>query len=325
MSTIHEALKKAQQEREVGSNKAYLGVGKTGPSKPKKPLGLALLTLGAALALTLVATVGYLLLGPDKKQETAPPLAGIPQSPAEAVSPVQVTAERQMPAAQSPGETASGKSLPAFLRNATPFVPGEGARAPSPIRPSGAKMAAALGGNREQAPLPSPALEPAPPPVAATAPASQVQPSIGEESFGEPQTELVAPANTPRARELFERGLAQQVAGNMETAAQHYAQSLEADPGYVPSLNNMAVIAMEKGQVELAERALKQAVTIGSGSPDPYYNLACLYAGQGNIEQALEYLNRAVEKEPEAALWAQKDPDLEILYEEERFLEITGR
>ncbi|MDI6795513.1 MAG: tetratricopeptide repeat protein [Desulfatibacillaceae bacterium] len=324
MSTIHEALKKVQQEREA-SSKAYLGVGKTGPPKPKKPLGLALLTLGAALALTLVATAGYLLLGPDKKPETATPLAGIGQTPAEAVSPGPVAADRQRPAAQSPEETASGKSLPAFLKNAKPFVPGEGVRAPSPIRPSGAKMAAALGAGREQAPPPSPALEPAPLAFATTAPAAQAPPPMGAESFGEPQDGLVAPANTQGARELFERGLDQQVAGNMETAAQYYAQSLEEDPDYVPSLNNMAVIAMERGQLELAERALQQAVTIGSGSPDPYYNLACLYAGQGDIEQALEYLNRAIEKEPEAALWAQQDLDLEILYNEERFLEITGR
>jgi tetratricopeptide (TPR) repeat protein len=308
MSTIHEALKKVQQERET-SSEVYVRMGTTGAPKPKKYMGTALIALGAAIALALVATAGYMLFRPGKTPGTAMPIAQSPPAPAETLSGSPAPAD----------QTASGKSLPTFLRNATPYVPGEGGKAPAPIRPSGATMAAALERGRKQevqARQPSPATAGEPSIALATLP---------EETLAGQQTRAAAPADTQRARELFERGLALQEAGDMETASQHYAQSLEADPDFVPSLNNAAVIALTKGRTDLAERALKHAVSLGSGSADPYYNLACLYARQADFEKALDFLSQAIAKDPEAVVWAQQDSDLEPLYENERFWEMTGR
>jgi len=67
--------------------------------------------------------------------------------------------------------------------------------------------------------------------------------------------------------------------------------------------------------VEVMARALEK-------HPDNYnvlYNLACSEARAGEVDAALEHLNRAVELEPRAREWAQADEDFDSIREDPRF------
>ena len=66
-------------------------------------------------------------------------------------------------------------------------------------------------------------------------------------------------------------------------------------------------------------------------APRLYYNLACTYALLGEVERALEYLERELlenQSSPGARarqrLWARTDPDLVSLREDPRFAHLVG-
>ena len=50
-----------------------------------------------------------------------------------------------------------------------------------------------------------------------------------------------------------------------------------------------------------------------------WYNKACGYALQGNIEQAIENLQIAINLHPEVREWAKTDSDFDAIREDERF------
>ena len=54
------------------------------------------------------------------------------------------------------------------------------------------------------------------------------------------------------------------------------------------------------------------------------YNRACLEAIAGNREEALTLLNIALEKHQVQLEWARRDPDLESLHKDQRFIQLVG-
>lgn len=59
--------------------------------------------------------------------------------------------------------------------------------------------------------------------------------------------------------------------------------------------------------------------------PVPVYNLACLYAMAGKIDEALALLSEAVEKGFHDYVWMGRDPDLASLHADERFAALRAR
>ena len=72
---------------------------------------------------------------------------------------------------------------------------------------------------------------------------------------------------------------------------------------------------------ELAERALKQ----DQNEPVVLYNVACVYAEQGNSERAIDLLEKAVDLGWGDRAWMMNDSDLEPLRESERFKALLAR
>ena len=57
---------------------------------------------------------------------------------------------------------------------------------------------------------------------------------------------------------------------------------------------------------------------------DDWYNLSCLESNCGNLDLALEHLHRAAQDKNFNLAWAWKDPDLEWIRNDPRFIEIVG-
>ena len=74
-----------------------------------------------------------------------------------------------------------------------------------------------------------------------------------------------------------------------------------------------------------AGEILADGLALHPGAPGLHYNLACLHAVQGEREEAIAALRRAVELKAEAAEWARSDDDLAALRGEAGFAALTDR
>ena len=74
-----------------------------------------------------------------------------------------------------------------------------------------------------------------------------------------------------------------------------------------------------------AEVLLREWLELYPGNPSLLYDLACLDALQGRVDEALEHLRTALEAQPKFTEYATKDPDLEAIRDDPRFVEVVQR
>ncbi len=82
--------------------------------------------------------------------------------------------------------------------------------------------------------------------------------------------------------------------------------------------NQMCAVGDKDKGLELAERALGQ----DDKEPVVLYNVACFYSIQGDLEQAMELLARAVELGWGDRAWLETDSDLDPLRQDPRFISL---
>ena len=83
---------------------------------------------------------------------------------------------------------------------------------------------------------------------------------------------------------------------------------------------------LAQGDEEGARRELQAGIETYPDAWQGYYNLACVEARLGNSDEALAHLERAAGLDREAvAKWAREDSDLASLFEDPRFLALTGQ
>jgi tetratricopeptide (TPR) repeat protein len=122
-----------------------------------------------------------------------------------------------------------------------------------------------------------------------------------------PTTPVRSPAKTyDEAKRLHDLG-------RLEEAGRLYEKTLETDPGHVEALNNLGVIFMQRKDLASARKNFLKAIRLRPQSADPHYNLACLYALNGELSLGMAHLRKAASLEGSAKVWAQKDKDLENL------------
>ena len=95
--------------------------------------------------------------------------------------------------------------------------------------------------------------------------------------------------------------------------------------GHVDALNNLGVIHLRNGNYPAARGRFEKAVRLRPVNVDGHYNLACLYAAQGEVALALAHLKRAVSMDRSVTEWARVDRDLAALRTVSEFKEIIGR
>jgi tetratricopeptide (TPR) repeat protein len=102
-----------------------------------------------------------------------------------------------------------------------------------------------------------------------------------------------------------------------------YKKALAAAPGNAKLMNNIGSVLLAKNEVEPALKYFIQAHRISSDYVEPLYNMACAYARLKKNGAALSSLRQACIMQPEARLWAKRDPDLKPLRGDKEFEEIV--
>jgi TolB-like protein/Flp pilus assembly protein TadD len=100
---------------------------------------------------------------------------------------------------------------------------------------------------------------------------------------------------------------------------------LEWSPDDARALHLGAGSLILVGDVERADRWLRRAIEIDPNDSVVLYNVACNYATLGRTEQALDYLEQAVDHGTVNASWMRHDEDLSSLHGSPRYQEMLAR
>ncbi len=128
---------------------------------------------------------------------------------------------------------------------------------------------------------------------------------------------------TQETARLYEDALKMQRSGQWKEAEILYDRILALRPQHVQALNNLGVILMKENRHDEAAELFVKAIAGKKDYVDPYYNLACLYARQNNVQASLRYLKQAAAINSEAGKWAKDDADLKNLHHLSEFKKIT--
>lgn len=126
----------------------------------------------------------------------------------------------------------------------------------------------------------------------------------------------------PDAARWYAKGVISQVKGRLGEAKKYYGWSLDADPAHAPSLNNLAVLEMDQKRYEAARAGFEKAIAADIKYVDPWYNLACLYARQGLVDEAMVHIKTAASMDASVCQWAAQDKDLASLRGHDEFDEL---
>ena len=127
------------------------------------------------------------------------------------------------------------------------------------------------------------------------------------------------------AKELYDRARQFQKSGRLREARRLYQRTLTLDPRNVQAVNNIGVTFLQERNFTEAQKNFEDATRLQPDYVDPYYNLACLYAIQGDTKKGLDYLRRAVSLDASAREWARNDDDLRGLRAVPEFEEVVGK
>jgi tetratricopeptide (TPR) repeat protein len=98
-----------------------------------------------------------------------------------------------------------------------------------------------------------------------------------------------------------------------DKAFETYSNAKIIRPNDSRLLNNMGSVLLAKGDTAKALNYFIQARRNSSDYVEPLYNMACAYARLNKKDAALSSLRQACSMQPEARLWASRDPDLAVL------------
>jgi tetratricopeptide repeat protein 8 len=89
--------------------------------------------------------------------------------------------------------------------------------------------------------------------------------------------------------------------GDQGLAYQCLKVALAADPSHVEAQNNLAVMELKKGNVELARTGYREAHRLGPHTFEPPFNAALLAFKLGDTQDSFNLVNKALECYPEHA------------------------
>jgi tetratricopeptide (TPR) repeat protein len=104
-----------------------------------------------------------------------------------------------------------------------------------------------------------------------------------------------------------------------DKAFETYSSARKLKPNDARLLNNIGSVLLAKGDPAKALNYFIQARRNSMDYVEPIYNMACAYARLKKKEAALSSLRQACNMQPEARLWAGRDPDLASLKEDKDF------
>ncbi len=114
-----------------------------------------------------------------------------------------------------------------------------------------------------------------------------------------------------KAREILRDGAAWLREGNFEPARRRFLEAIDVDAGIPEAYNGVGVTYRMRNDLARALEWYKKAVAVDPDFGDAYYNMACVYALEGQKEMALRYLQIAALNGYATAEGIDGDPDLE--------------
>lgn len=104
----------------------------------------------------------------------------------------------------------------------------------------------------------------------------------------------VIDSNNPYAHRMLGYSLMQ--TGDYGDAQEALKRSVTLAPTHAEGRVVLGKLCFDMGQEEEAEKEFKAAIDFDDAMPDPYFNLAFLYAKQGKKKQGLEFYQQALER-----------------------------
>jgi len=313
MSIIHDALKKAQEQRKQNTTGVPYS-SSLSPEAKKKPR----IALIAAVLVFAIAVIAYLYIPAFHKPKVPVPAGQAKQaaSPPKAVAqakPEQGTDKKEaaaVPAAvkteAKPEQKQSGTIKEGPTAPAVPVKPGqasvtEGRQAE--VKAPGKQKAAAGAYQRVRE---EPAEEP---PIRRT-----VARRTEDERINSQYNEALSAMNSGQLREaqriflgilarkpdhvesLNNMGVISASLGNKREAITYFKRVLEYRANYPKAYNNIGLILMSDGDAQLAEEYFRKAVSLEPESLEPYINLCALLRGQKKFQEAVKVLDVPIKK-----------------------------
>ncbi len=135
-------------------------------------------------------------------------------------------------------------------------------------------------------------------------------------SYNDAAENKIVDANT-RAAMLYNDGIDQMEAGNIDKAIRLYEQSVSLNPGFAMAYNNLGIIKMQTCEIDEAKKAFELAISADSSFAEAHYNLGLTFEKEKNFHEAIECFETAIRLNSEYgeaylekgnALLALKDP-----------------
>jgi Tfp pilus assembly protein PilF len=98
-----------------------------------------------------------------------------------------------------------------------------------------------------------------------------------------------------RARNEQNRAFAAQHKGDSAAAIEHFKKAIHNDPEYQDAINDLGVLYLRCGNIELAAEQFSNAIAVDPHEPTPYFNLTLAYIGQSQFAAAEQTARRLVD------------------------------
>ncbi|MHB8123964.1 MAG: tetratricopeptide repeat protein [Desulfuromonadaceae bacterium] len=97
------------------------------------------------------------------------------------------------------------------------------------------------------------------------------------------------------AKQHLAMGLAHAKNKNYDNSISEFALAIKEDPGYALAYSNRAISYMRQDKLNKAKEDLQRAVELNPNDPVIRYNCVAFYSIQGQMDLALDALNKALE------------------------------
>jgi hypothetical protein len=151
------------------------------------------------------------------------------------------------------------------------------------------------------------------PPPTAGAPAAPPPPPAGPAAQAAQASRDERKAKRAKAREILKDGAAYLNEGSFEAARRRFLEAIDLDEGIPEAFNGVGVTWRMRNDLAKALEWYKKALVADPDFGDAYYNMACVYALQGEKVMALRYLQIAALNGYASGEGIDADPDLESL------------
>jgi tetratricopeptide (TPR) repeat protein len=99
----------------------------------------------------------------------------------------------------------------------------------------------------------------------------------------------------------YNLGVIEQERGRVELAEGYYRAALDTDPNFEPALYNLAIVRTQVGVTQEAIDLYGRAIAVSPSNADAHFNLSLLLQSSGQAEEALRHLQRAIRLDPTLA------------------------